>query len=188
MQRPRVVGHQHGQRLCGAARRPDRSGVVDVDELCSVVVLQQFDPVDPLDGGGDDPLRQERDRRPHRPFDLPRGGVELADGPLDEVRHELQRRLLTRHLPVQFPHPLGDAVDAEDVLDPVGHVPRDWDLDCRLRVQPASLRRSCAVERLVELSLDPFEVLFVGRSHAVSLRLASAAPRRLTSRPCALPQ
>jgi len=87
--RPGVVSDEHGQRLCGPARRPDRAGVVDVDELRAVVVLQQLHPVDPLDRRGDDPLGEQRDRGPDRALDLAGAGVVVADGPLDEVGDQL---------------------------------------------------------------------------------------------------
>jgi len=101
-QRSGVVGDEHGQRLRGPARRPDRTGVVDVDEFGAVVVFQQLDPVDPLDRRGDDPGEQQRDRGPDRAFDLAGPGVVVADGPLDEVGDEFEGRLLAGHLAFQL--------------------------------------------------------------------------------------
>ena len=49
-----VVRDEYRQRLCGPARRANRPGVVDVDELRAVVVFEQFHPVDALDGCSDD--------------------------------------------------------------------------------------------------------------------------------------
>jgi len=149
-QRPGVIRHQHRQRLGSPARRPDRPGVVDVDELAPVVVFEHLDPVDPLDRGGDDPLGQQRDRRPDRALYLSGAGVVVPDRPLDEVLDHRERRLLAGHLAFEFADPLGDPHDSQEFLDPVGHVPRRRDLDPRFRVPTLLAGPFCDGHRLVE--------------------------------------
>jgi len=111
------------------------------------------------------PLGEQRDRGPDRAFDLAGPGVVVADGPLDEVGDEFEGRLLAGHLAFQLADALRDPVDSENVLDPVGHIAGDRDLDLRFRVVTLLLGGLGHVPRLVEPVFDLSEVALVVRPH-----------------------
>jgi hypothetical protein len=164
-QRAGVVRDEHGERLSGPARRPDRTGVVDGDVLAAVVVGVDLHAVDALDGRRDHALRQQGDGRPDRTLDLPGFRLVVADPALDEVLDEFEGGLLAAHLALQFADALGDAVDAEDVLDAVGHVLRDRNLDLWFGVLAALLGGLGDVEGVLEPRFQRREVRLVFRPH-----------------------
>jgi len=84
---------------------------------------------------------------------------------LGEVLCEFEGGLLTAHLALEFADPLGDAVDPEDVLDAVGHVLGDRYLDFGFRITAPFLGSLGDIDGILELVLEPLEVLFVFGAH-----------------------
>jgi len=116
-------------------------------------------------GAATTPSVSRGDGRPDRALYLPGVGVVVTDLAPDEVLHEFQRGLLPGHLAFELLARARRPLDAEDVLDAVGHVASGGYLDVLRRIAAAFASGLRDVEGVVQIRFQPLEVLFVGLSH-----------------------
>jgi hypothetical protein len=126
------VCDEHRQGLGGTARGPDGAGEVDVRIAGAIVVLLDLNLGYALQGSHENALGE--DGQP-RPDGLVQRLLLVGEGPgLDDLHGDEEGGLLPVPALGGIPDLLGDPLGAHQVLDPLGQVRGNGDLDHRLGI------------------------------------------------------
>ena len=183
------VREQHAERLRGPAGRADRAGVVELDVGGVLAPLPNVHLRETLEGGDEDPFRQDRETDPERRVD-PRGDRFAARTIGREPTRDGHGHLLARHGRGQGADLGRDPLDpemGEQLLDPHRHVLRPGDLGGGLGVVSLAPGAGGDIVRSIDRRLDRPKVRFhevrtqprkisVCRTSASNLRRRSGVP------------